>query len=292
MKRIFLLLVFSASVLSSNAQKVKKEDRQLLENLKHHVQFLADDKLEGRRTGTAGEKLAAEYIAGEFGKIGLKPKGSNGFFQEFTINEGRRIDEKTFLSIDGHELKLNKDFFLLNYSSNISLEAMPSLSLEESGMPWFLDLKEMIEANAANPHYDLASALASKAKEIKGKGASAIFVYNTSGTADGLKFDSKDRSPSIGIPVIYINKEAAAKYFHDISAALDIKLVSSISEISRTGRNVVGFVDNGAAHTIVLGAHYDHLGLGEDGNSREVGFAAEINKFIMVRMIMPVVHLP
>jgi Zn-dependent M28 family amino/carboxypeptidase len=31
---------------------------------------------------------------------------------------------------------------------------------------------------------------------------------------------------------------------------------------------VVGFIDNGAATTIVLGAHFDHLGYGEDGNSR------------------------
>jgi len=35
----------------------------------------------------------------------------------------------------------------------------------------------------------------------------------------------------------------------------------------RTGTNVVGFLDNGAPYTIVIGAHYDHLGLGEDRNS-------------------------
>jgi len=34
-----------------------------------------------------------------------------------------------------------------------------------------------------------------------------------------------------------------------------------------TSQNVVGFLDNGAAHTIVVGAHYDHLGLGHDRNS-------------------------
>ena len=35
----------------------------------------------------------------------------------------------------------------------------------------------------------------------------------------------------------------------------------------RKGANVVGFLDNGAKHTIVIGAHYDHLGLGHDHNS-------------------------
>jgi len=33
-----------------------------------------------------------------------------------------------------------------------------------------------------------------------------------------------------------------------------------------TGRNVVGFVDNGAPYTIALGAHYDHLGYGGEGS--------------------------
>jgi hypothetical protein len=32
------------------------------------------------------------------------------------------------------------------------------------------------------------------------------------------------------------------------------------------GRNVVGFIDNGQPNTIVIGAHYDHLGYGESGS--------------------------
>ncbi|MFC5411783.1 M20/M25/M40 family metallo-hydrolase [Larkinella bovis] len=35
----------------------------------------------------------------------------------------------------------------------------------------------------------------------------------------------------------------------------------------RKAANVIGFLDNGAAHTIVIGAHYDHLGLGNQGSS-------------------------
>ena len=36
---------------------------------------------------------------------------------------------------------------------------------------------------------------------------------------------------------------------------------------SRDGLDVVGFLDNGAENTVVIGAHYDHLGLGNDKNS-------------------------
>lgn len=40
-----------------------------------------------------------------------------------------------------------------------------------------------------------------------------------------------------------------------------------------TGRNVVGFWDNGAENTIVLGAHYDHLGWGHEGSLHAGGDA-------------------
>ena len=48
---------------------------------------------------------------------------------------------------------------------------------------------------------------------------------------------------------------------------MKFSLGTSIGEKTRTGRNVIGYIDNGAATTVVLGAHYDHLGYGEDGNS-------------------------
>ena len=46
-----------------------------------HVRFLADDKLEGRDTGSAGHRKAAEYVAGEFQRLGLKPAGTEGYVQ-------------------------------------------------------------------------------------------------------------------------------------------------------------------------------------------------------------------
>lgn len=34
-----------------------------------------------------------------------------------------------------------------------------------------------------------------------------------------------------------------------------------------TATNIAGYIDNGAEYTIIVGAHYDHLGLGNDGSS-------------------------
>ena len=57
-----------------------------------HVLFLADDRLEGRNTGSPGHQKAAEYVAREFEKAGLKPAGTEGFFQPVRLIS-REIDE-------------------------------------------------------------------------------------------------------------------------------------------------------------------------------------------------------
>jgi Zn-dependent M28 family amino/carboxypeptidase len=46
-----------------------------------HVRALADDKLEGRDTGSPGHRKAAEYVASEFQRLGLKPAGTEGYLQ-------------------------------------------------------------------------------------------------------------------------------------------------------------------------------------------------------------------
>jgi hypothetical protein len=45
----------------------------------------------------------------------------------------------------------------------------------------------------------------------------------------------------------------------------------------RKGQNVVGYLDNGAPFTVVIGGHYDHLGLGHDHNSLEANPEGKIH---------------
>jgi hypothetical protein len=51
-----------------------------------HVQYLADDRLEGRLTGSEGHRKAAGYVAGKFATAGLKPAGTDGYFQPVQFN--------------------------------------------------------------------------------------------------------------------------------------------------------------------------------------------------------------
>jgi aminopeptidase YwaD len=272
---LFFLLLFSQFVF---AQKVKKRDKIIIDSLQSEVSFLASDRLEGRRTGTPGEKLAYEYLAAQFKKIGLVSKGDdNSFVQAFEINEGKQILPATHLFINSNDLVVEKDFFPFIFSGNGSAETYASPALLEKNMPWFWDIKETIEKNKSNPHFQLEEAVRDKAVEFAGKGASAVIVYNTGTGNDELKFEGKEKTESLKIPVLFVTKEAAKKYLSDNSSSLEIKFKVAIGDKKREGHNVTGYIDNGAANTIIIGAHYDHLGYGEDHNSLWTGTPAIYN---------------
>jgi Zn-dependent M28 family amino/carboxypeptidase len=57
-----------------------------------HIQFLADDKMAGRDTGSPEHRKAAEYIAAAFKRAGLKSAGTKGYFQAVQF-VSRRVQE-------------------------------------------------------------------------------------------------------------------------------------------------------------------------------------------------------
>ncbi len=92
-----------------------------------HVAVLADDKLEGRNTGSAGHLKAAEYVAAEFARSGLKPAGTDGYLQPVHLIS-REIDEShsslTLIKDTGPEpLTLGRDAI-------ISLRVDPAPTVE------------------------------------------------------------------------------------------------------------------------------------------------------------------
>lgn len=271
---IFLFLALSTTTFS---QKLSKADKAVVANLQAHIGYLADDKLEGRRAGSVGEWAAAEYISTQFKAIGLKPKGVSPFGiiteqtfeynQAFDINDGKQASDSSYFTINGKKLLPGKEFFPFPFSSGKAIEASPAIALQEPDMPWFIDLKDILNENSQNPHFDLDDYIKTNAKKAYERGASAVILYNTSAADDGLAFNAKDKTETFSIPVVYVTKEAARQYFADATATLNIKIRAIIREKKRIGHNVIGYIDNGAPTTVILGAHFDHLGYGEDGNS-------------------------
>lgn len=254
MKYTLLLLVFiTNAVFAQHAF----DQPVVIKNLKKHVNYLADDKLEGRRTGTKGEMLAAKYISKQFKKYKIQKAGTNGYLQPFTVNDGRTLEAGSYLKINGKAMELESDYFPLSFSGGGAY-----INVE-----WF-DVKSSVDKLKDNPHYNIQDDIRNAATEAE-KSKKALIVYNSGSVKDELAFDKKSKMTALEIPVVYVNYSSMQK--HAIKAGSAADMLLNFQQQTRTGHNVVGYIDNGAENTIVLGAHYDHLGYGEDKNSLYVG---------------------
>src|SRR5437588_4296227 len=91
-KLLLPLVALSLFACAAVAQQ-RAADRGVpdVERLRAHVNYLASDKLEGRRTGTPGAEEAARYVADEFKRLGIAP-GVAGHFTVYTAQKaGRNI---------------------------------------------------------------------------------------------------------------------------------------------------------------------------------------------------------
>ena len=107
MKKIFTLilmsvLVFSCKVNPKNEKAKKKIATIDSVTVKKHLYTLADDDMEGRRTGTPGIEKAAKYIENEFKRIGLTTFDTlKDYRQTFNFTHRRTKKEITASNIIG-----------------------------------------------------------------------------------------------------------------------------------------------------------------------------------------------
>jgi Zn-dependent M28 family amino/carboxypeptidase len=82
-------------------------------SLRAHLDFLADDALEGRRPGTRGADLAAKYIAAQFRRLGLEPAGDSGsYYHQVRIITLTPTPTLKVLGAAAADLEYRKDYVL------------------------------------------------------------------------------------------------------------------------------------------------------------------------------------
>jgi hypothetical protein len=258
------------------AQKPHFKEKKTARQVKKHVKYLADDDLAGRLTGTAGETKSAEYIAKQFEKIGLTPFGNFKYLQNMTVPNMRMAQGNSSLMLDGKVLTLFSEHYPISLSSNNGSYKGEAINvgygIEDPGLKTTnykgKDVKgKTVIINidipgGANEHNRFVSwdDLEFRIDYAKSKGVKAVIFYSADAklAPTGTLAKVIDNS---NIPVIFVKKDLSEKETYNVDLNIDILLLSTESY------NVLGYIDNGAKSTVVIGAHHDHLGSGSKGGS-------------------------
>jgi hypothetical protein len=300
----------AALALAAFAVVAQQSDREPSPSkLQQHVSYLASDALDGRRTGTPGANDAARYIAGEFSRAGLRP-GSGpmarkpraiiaSYLQTFPYVGRVELGKNNVLSTSGETFRAGEDWMPLGISANQTLDVTGIVNAGYGITANELnhnDYKGTYSKNQVaiirsgtpdgdNPHgkFTTAGQLRFKVAAAQSAGVGALLIISTE---DDLKNDPLarlryDNAGLAGIPVAVISKQAAEK----LANAKELKLTTDVVRAEVPAYNVVGVLDGSDPvlknETIILGAHYDHLGRGGEGSlaprSGEIHHGADDN---------------
>lgn len=97
--RPILIMFLAMLILSCKQTKVQSVSI----SMKDDVSVLANDSLNGRKTGSDDEKKAASYISRRFKTIGLQPKGTDGFFQKFTFRASKNPHQEAEFTLEQND---------------------------------------------------------------------------------------------------------------------------------------------------------------------------------------------
>ena len=224
------------------------------DELRDHVRFLASDSLEGRKSGSVGNTIAAGYIAEHFKEYGLLPGGEHGtFFQEFEFTADVRIGPANSLRIAraGGPADVNAaagvDFSPLGFSTSDSASGSVifcgyGISSKDAGYDDYAGIdatgKVVIALRYSpegdNPHgkFWSASSLRSKARVARDHGARALVIVEGPNDVPEerlIALSHADGFSSSGIPVVSCRRSIIGALIEQRTGLSIKKLQDSIS---------------------------------------------------------------
>ncbi len=204
------------------------------------VKTLTAPAMDGRGDGTKGLSLAARMLEERYKQLGLKPAGTKGYFQPFSLITGAKLKSaQNHFSIEEagqkHEFKLNQDFVPFSFSSSGSVAgpvvfAGYGASADEFGYDDYagLDVKDKIvvvlryepagfAGKAGNTGLTRHAQLITKAINARNHGAKALVLVNGKlgdGEEDLLtRFGSVSGPENTGIVLVQAKNDVAERWF-------------------------------------------------------------------------------
>uniref|UniRef100_UPI00321620A3 M28 family peptidase n=1 Tax=uncultured Draconibacterium sp. TaxID=1573823 RepID=UPI00321620A3 len=301
---VFVILI---TILISCAPKFNPEIT--VDDIIENIEYLASDSLRGRKPGSPGDLLAAEFIRSKFEAAGLKLLYKNGI-QKFNLVASAELGDGNTLAVEEQSFIVETDFLPYAFSANSSVGAEVvfagyGLEVDKDTLKWNdfegIDVQgKWIMALQGDPDLDNPTSLFLEYSSERAKGLTAA-DKNAAGLllVAGPKFSDKDELSSLfydknssrfTIPVIQVTRQVAdkilaksGKTIEDLEAEmlekesgvnLDTKSILAVTinvQLKETTtQNVVAMVpgtdENLKNEYVVLGGHYDHLGMGGPGS--------------------------
>ena len=111
MKKVYLTGLLILAVCSASFAQTKGKYTTLFDEakIKSNIKYISDDKFEGRAPGSASGEAAAQYIADELKRIGVKPAVNGSYFQPVSLF-AVKSNPQTVLDVGGTKYKFGDDF--------------------------------------------------------------------------------------------------------------------------------------------------------------------------------------
>lgn len=204
------------------------KQNDIIENkIQEDVAFLSDDKLEGRQTGTEGEKAAATYLTQRFKELGLLPKGTDGYAQRFTFKpKVNPHEEVTFTEVadDSTIIGLNIIGFIDNAAAQTVVIGAHYDHLGYGGEGSLLQGKEKAIHNGADDNASGVALMLNLAGKLKYENTNNNYMFIAfSGEEMGLlgsNYFVKNSTLSIDKMNYMINMDMVGKLKKDSTLAV------------------------------------------------------------------------
>jgi len=278
------LWIFVTATLLAASPATFDADRYL-----SHIKYLASPELRGRATGSPELEQAARYIASQFRADGLEP-----VMQPFQVTSAATLGRSNRFdyTIKGkrHKLSAGKEYIPVSFSSS-GYAAGPVVfagyGLTSSAYDDYagLDVQgKIVLVLAHTPQEREKTAAYSKAANARSHGARAVLLVRDGihHKADPEALDAFGHTmgpADAGIPFVELQENVARAWF-DLDAAekkiddtlkpnsfviesLAIRENIDVRRAVKTVHNVTAYWPGETSEYVIIGAHYDHLGLGE-----------------------------
>ena len=229
---------------------------------KEVISTLCSDAMKGRGYVENGDRNAANYLAAEFEKAGLK-KYSKTYFQTFNTPVNT-FPGKMSLSINGKKLKPGEDFLIDPGSPGISGKfSVEILTAEDilSNDGWMTKVKKSSSRFVVVNVFDKTKYNADQLKHIKE--VISFLQYSDENPARGTLILTTEKLTWSGStelfsrPCFTIKASTLSEPIKSIEISVENKFLKS-----HQTQNVVGYIEGTKKDSLlVFTAHYDHLGM-------------------------------